>query len=147
MIPQLTPASKTIVLSSIRPIVMELVAATTVYDAERERMDNLYNAILQEKPFYKRNGERLFDHDKAYLMEEKDMNEFFILCQEARTKAGCKLPDGYCPALVAHSTKINIENKLLKKAGEVLNPVFSEIWNMDYRRKAIDLLCQLALAA
>jgi|SRR5690606_31684368 len=77
--------------------------------------------------------------DKLYLCsDEARCNAFYAACDRAHKEQGYRLPEGYCPALVAEHAVTKLENALLDhaKACKILpGPIYS----LELREKALDL--------
>lgn len=121
------------VRAAVDAVVNPLFAKFEFWTPERERVRD--GKVIRERT-------RITDPDKLYMAEEMD-TPAMLAWDKARNEAILAnfpgTPDEFCPALMAESKITELENKLLKSAGEALDPSLGNIWNMDSRAKAIKL--------
>lgn len=96
---------------------------------------------LSGKPVVERT--LITDPNKLYMVDDMD-SESMTAWDKARNEAILAAfpgtPDGFCPALMAESKIIELENALLESAAETLDGSFSNICNMKMRDEAVSLL-------
>ncbi len=141
-----TATDKRLLQSKLRPVARELLAIRVVAEHERGQADARHAAILAAGDFRDDEGNRILDPQKSWRIVESQYPTYSAACDAANRDAGYDVKPGYCPALIAEDAVIKLENSLLEIAGELIDPVFADIWNMDKRAEAIRLLCGLALA-
>ena len=83
------------------------------------------------------------DPNKLYMAEDmgtEKMDAWDKARNEAILAAFPGTPDQFCPALMAESKIIELENALLESAAETLDGSFGNICNMKMRDEAVSLL-------
>jgi hypothetical protein len=139
---------------AITPLVPVLLAARATAEVERERADRIQRAILDSSVFMRDSRwgepERITDPKRAYLMNDEDAARYFAALDVAYREAGyVDLEPGQCPALVAESARIKLENELLDAAepstGIAANRILCA--GLEKRAEYLRLLIGLALKA
>ena len=150
------------VAKALEPSVQTVLLAQAMAQVERERIDALYNGILEQTRYYirKRDAiceqERLTDHSKAWLLSDFDSKHFYGQCEFAIRKAGYtfeQVPEGYCPALMAESLQRDAEHALILAAEEFFPGVTidkllcgtADMGGLETLRKFLDLLIGLVV--
>lgn len=140
-----TAFNKTLIQRKFRPTVAQYLDATVIATQAREQADARQAEILAAGDYRDKEGNRITEPKRSWLIaDEAKATEFYALCDQANARAGHDLPAGHCPALIAEMEVIRIENQMLKMAGELIDPVLSEIWCMTKRRECLQLLCKMA---
>lgn len=122
-------------------------------DLVRPIVEGYEDRILHENKFkfarqYERFGHngRVLERQLTYLMDEVDYAKYLALTFQARDEAKLMVshPEN-CPLLEAQSARTKAEAQLLKAVGQhpKLRSIDGGIWNLDLRKKAVDLCLNL----
>jgi hypothetical protein len=112
----------------MRDLVVEYIAARAIAEVTREKVDAVYDQILQEIPVYdtlsRRESERITKHKYLYCTEDEEaVNKIYDLADERLKAAKIKPADmhrDYCPALVAENELTQVQHKIIEIGGEPL---------------------------
>jgi hypothetical protein len=119
-----------------------LIATRKVAAIRRAEVDAYIQPIFDTFEFYaERSGRRLTRPDDLYLVEDLNAPEvkaFDAACTAAHRAHGYDLPDGHCPALVAHHAAVQAEKALLQHFSAALGIDFASLYGED-REKAVTL--------
>lgn len=134
-----------------RPLVEALLAARVFATMERERVDAYTRPIFDRYAFYndltdRSDGSRITDPDKLYMSDDDELAAaYYAECDVAHRAHGWTGERGTCPALVADTLVIKAEN-LLIDAGAPLVGEAGPIYNLDLRKRFLDLMISVALS-
>jgi hypothetical protein len=138
----------------VKSLVSAYLLALTFAKVQRQRVDEIHRALLDECPIYadRNENEKITKSGDLYLSsDESACEEFYAAANHALRKAGIKpddMPDEKCPALVAEHDRIKIEWKLIDAAGKPFGISNDNILNdgMATRQKFLDLVVGLVVS-
>lgn len=132
----------------------ETVALATAYaQTERARVDAYEAPIFARYGFTDADdGTPITDPRRLYLSgDDAACAAFYAECLVAHKAHGWTGDPEHCPALVADSDRIKVENLLLESLGEFMGSGKEHgFWTLELRKKALDLalgVCLLGASA
>ena len=124
------------ITQALKSSVNAYLMAKTLAECEREKVDNMAREILEtatyraDPKFVERGhvSERITDPDKAWMLEDRDHNDYLVDLKKAMEKVGYKIKHNpnepeysfNCPALMAESMQRDAEYLLVDAVAEML---------------------------
>ncbi len=117
------------VTPAVKASVRAYLLARVYHETMREKVNEVYNAILTEMPIYSdrhdgEDGKQIFDPSKMYLTKDDEACKRIYAEANVRLRAAGLKPDSmgddYCPALVAGSVQTKAEHVVIEAAAEMM---------------------------
>ncbi len=141
------------------PVVNELLITRLIAERVKKQIDEECARILATGEFryankwygYNFRGDKLPEDRilrnvaESYLMHDEDAKRYYELRADFIESAGWKCPRGYCPASMAESRCIRLEQTILDAMAEMMHcPRMREVYG-DHREQALELAIGLVV--
>lgn len=146
--PEMITATKALLMAkafvqTIKPIVDGYQKAIL----EKHQFTNRREVELLTKLGREAEERVILDPKESYQMSKEDFNTFWNECKIEREKAGLKVKrDDFCPLLVAENLERQAKNALLEAMRPLTKIDPDNLWDMDNRKKLIELSINLMVS-